>query len=84
MFKAFSAGDSTALSPNLTIESSVDRVSAIGAVDITRDLRGLELARQLQRILQDVIQVLQQDQAAGQLPDELQLKKPTTHPNPLS
>lgn len=67
MFKAFSSGNSKALSPDLTIESSVDHLSIIGAVDITRDLRGLELAKQLQSILREVIRVLQEDHARGPL-----------------
>lgn len=52
---------------NLMIENRVDRITLSGDIDLTRDVQGLQQARQLQRVLNDVVAVL----ASQNLPERL-------------
>ena len=67
----------------VTVESAEDKISFSGNFDITKDVRGLELARALSIILQQSIDLLVKEQAAGNLPQVLKLQKPTERPNPF-
>jgi hypothetical protein len=63
----------------LTVENRLDRISIYGNVDITRVKAGLERARQLQRLLNDTLKVLEGEE----LPDAI-ATKPSSHvPNPF-
>jgi hypothetical protein len=44
---------------NLMIENRVDRITLSVDIDLTRDMQGLQQARQLQRMLNDVVAVLE-------------------------
>ncbi|UEM06750.1 hypothetical protein JL101_030100 (plasmid) [Skermanella rosea] len=55
---------------NLTIENRADRVSIYGSIDLTRDKTGLEHARILKAVLDEVLQVLESE---SDLPDKTAL-----------
>jgi len=63
----------------LTIENRLDRISIYGNIDITRDKAGLERARQLQRLLNDALKVLEGEE----LPDAIVTKPSSQVPNPF-
>ncbi|MDJ0391058.1 hypothetical protein QMO56_23385 [Roseomonas sp. E05] len=67
---------------SLTIENRLDRVSLYGALDLTRDRRGLEDARRLRALLEAVVRVLEGE--GDQLPEK-DLGRPdvTQIPNPF-
>lgn len=52
----------------LSLENRLDRISLIGDLDITCDQAGLALARQLQKLLGDVVTALEQKDLPKQLP----------------
>jgi len=67
---------------NLTLENGVDRIAIYGSLDITRDRAGLALARQLARLLDQVIVTLTSEKS---LPDQVPPPaKPTTVRNPFT
>ena len=63
----------------LTIENRLDRIAIYGNIEITRDKRGLERARQLQRLLDDTVRALE----AEDLPETVQTIPPDKVPNPF-
>jgi hypothetical protein len=65
----------------LEVENRVDRVSISGDIVLTRDLAGLALAKELQALIESVVNVLE---ASKQLPDTVELKATTTVKNPFS
>jgi hypothetical protein len=65
---------------NLTIENRLDRVTLDGDVDLTLDKAGLAYARQLQRLLGDVVARLE----AAALPDALPAPDVKTVDNPFN
>ena len=52
----------------LTIENRVDRISISGDIDLTLDKPGLALAKQLQKLLGDVVAQLEKQALPDQLP----------------
>ncbi|MNM16419.1 hypothetical protein D3C81_266610 [compost metagenome] len=64
---------------NLTIENRVDRISISGDIDLTLDKPGLALAKQLQKLLADVVAQLEK----RQLPDQLPPPEVTSVANPF-
>jgi len=46
---------------DLKIENRLDRITVYGRVDLTRDKAGLENARALKQLLDDVVRVLEGD-----------------------
>ena len=52
----------------LTIENRVDRISISGDIDLTLDKPGLALAKQLQKLLADVVAQLEKQELPAQLP----------------
>ncbi|WP_158043395.1 hypothetical protein [Skermanella pratensis] len=63
------ANESEALAiGDLTIENRTDRVSLHGSIDLTRDKAGLEHARILKAVLDEVVQVLENEKS---LPDKI-------------
>lgn len=63
----------------LTIENRLDRIAIYGNIEITRDKRGLERARQLQRLLDDTVRALE----AEDLPETVETIPPDKVPNPF-
>jgi hypothetical protein len=53
---------------DLTIENRTDRVSIFGSIDLTRDKAGLQDARMLKVLLDQVVQALEADK---RLPERL-------------
>ncbi|KAB8061381.1 hypothetical protein GCN74_04730 [Janthinobacterium sp. FT14W] len=52
----------------LSIENRVDRISISGDIDLTLDKPGLALAKQLQKLLGDVVAQLEKQELPDQLP----------------
>ena len=53
---------------NLSIENRIDRISLSGDIDLTLDKLGLALAKQLQKLLGDVVAQLEKQELRDQLP----------------
>lgn len=64
---------------NLTVENRVDRISLSGDIDLTLDKPGLALAKQLQKLLADVVAQLEKQE----LPDQLPPPEVTSVANPF-
>jgi len=64
---------------NLTIENRIDRISLSGDIDLTLDKPGLALAKQLQKLLSDVVAQLEK----RELPDQLPPPEVTSVANPF-
>ena len=64
---------------NLSIENRIDRISLSGDIDLTLDKPGLALAKQLQKLLADVVAQLEKQQ----LPDQLPPPEVTSVANPF-
>ena len=64
---------------NLSIENRIDRISISGDIDLTLDKPGLALAKQLQKLLADVVAQLEK----RQLPDQLPPPEVTSVANPF-
>ena len=64
---------------NLSIENRIDRVSISGDIDLTLDKPGLALAKQLQKLLADVVAQLEKKE----LPDQLPPPEVTSVANPF-
>lgn len=64
---------------NLTIENRIDRISISGDIDLTLDKPGLALAKQLQKLLADVVAQLEKQE----LPDQLPPPEVTSVANPF-
>ena len=63
------ANESEALQiDDLTIENRTDKVSFYGSIDITRDKRGLELARSLKLLLDSIVERLSQEDLPESIP----------------
>ncbi|MDO8039740.1 hypothetical protein [Janthinobacterium sp. SUN137] len=63
----------------LSIENRVDRISISGDIDLTLDKPGLALAKQLQKLLGDVVAQLEKQE----LPDQLPPPEVTSVANPF-
>lgn len=64
---------------NLSIENRIDRISLSGDIDLTMDKPGLALAKQLQKLLGDVVAQLEKQE----LPDQLPPPEVTSVANPF-
>ncbi|MDI3293975.1 MULTISPECIES: hypothetical protein [Janthinobacterium] len=64
---------------NLSIENRIDRISLSGDIDLTLDKPGLALAKQLQKLLGDVVAQLEKQE----LPDQLPPPEVTSVANPF-
>lgn len=63
----------------MTIENRVDRIALYGSLQITRDKIGLQLARQLQELLNATVATLEQED----LPERIASKPADRIPNPF-
>lgn len=77
------ADDSAATSVgDMRLENGRDRIAMYGSLDLTRDQAGLALAREMRRMLDAVVEVLEADRS---LPaDVAPPKRPGSVPNPFS
>jgi hypothetical protein len=67
---------------DLKIENRLDRVTVYGRIDLTHDKAGLENARTLKQLLDDVVRTLEADPA---LPDHVAPPKaPVMKRNPFA
>jgi hypothetical protein len=67
---------------DLKIENRLDRITVYGRVDLTRDKAGLENARALKQLLDDVVRVLEGDPT---LPEHVAAPKaPVMKRNPFA
>lgn len=64
---------------NLSIENRIDRISISGDIDLTLDKPGLAQAKQLQKLLADVVAQLEKQE----LPDQLPPPEVTSVANPF-
>lgn len=53
---------------DLTVENRVDRVSIYGSIDITRDKRGLEVARNIKLLMDAIVERLSQEDLPESIP----------------
>jgi hypothetical protein len=53
---------------DLTIENRTDKVSIYGSIEITRDIRGLELARTIKHLLDSIVERLSQEDLPESIP----------------
>ena len=65
---------------DLEIENRVDRVSLMGDVVLTKDQAGLALARELQSLIDDIVNALE---AEKQLPEMVEVKPADSVKNPF-
>jgi hypothetical protein len=63
----------------LTIENRMDRVQVYGSIELTKDKVGLERARQLKKLVDQVVEVL----SSENLPEHVTIEEPTTVKNPF-
>jgi len=63
----------------LSVENRIDRISISGDIDLTLDKPGLALAKQLQKLLADVVAQLEKQA----LPDQLPPPEVTSVANPF-
>jgi hypothetical protein len=67
---------------DLKVENRLDRVTVYGRIDLTRDKAGLENARALKKLLDDVVRALEGDSA---LPEHIAPPKtPVMKQNPFA
>lgn len=64
----------------LTIENRMDRIQFYGSVELTRDKVGLERARCLKMLLDQVVEAL----SSENLPETVTVEKPETVKNPFA
>jgi hypothetical protein len=67
-FKPYENETQAAAVGGLSIENRVDAVAVFGSVDLTRDKKGLVMARRLKAVLDATVAALESDPA---LPDEV-------------
>lgn len=68
----------------LTFENRTDRISIYGQIDITRDLNGLALAKEMMSMLEDIVGFLSAERRAGMLPSQLEYKPLCEESNPFN
>lgn len=66
-FKAFEDSTASLDIGGLTVENNEDRVSIYGSLNIGRDRQGLAQVKQLQTIINDMVQTLEQQNLPAQI-----------------
>lgn len=79
-FKPYQNEEDSLSMAALTIENRTDRITFYGSIDLTRDKAGLESARQLKALLEDVVQALEAEKT---LPDHIAIKPTDSVKNPF-
>jgi hypothetical protein len=77
-FKPFGNEADVVTVGNLSIENRLDRVTLQGDVELTRDRRGLALARELHAVLAATLKTLEADKA---LPETVETIRPRSVKN---
>ncbi len=78
-FHAFKDNTASVDIGSLTLENNAERVSIYGSLNIGRDQQGLQHARQLQAILNEMVSVLEQQD----LPEQIETFTPKIVKNPF-
>lgn len=79
MFKPFENGTESTAIYDLTLENQLDCVSLYGNLQITKDQVGLQAAKKLQALLNDVVTALEK----AELPAHIQRKPEQEIENPF-
>lgn len=79
-FKPFEDEAAVLTLGNLAVENRLDRVTLQGDVELTKDQRGLALARQLKAVLDATVKALEADAA---LPAAVEVARPRSVKNPF-
>ena len=79
-FKPFANESDVLRIGHLEIENRTDRITLAGDVVLTRDQAGLALARELQALVNQVVQALEADE---ELPEAVQVKPVREVKNPF-
>ena len=79
-FRPYANESDTLTVGNLGIENRADRVTVHGDVVLTRDQKGLALAKALKAVIDAVVRALEADKA---LPDVVETIKPVSVKNPF-
>jgi hypothetical protein len=79
-FKPFEGEADVLTVGNLAVENRLDRVTLQGDVELTKDRRGLALARRLKAVLDATVKALEADKA---LPEAVEVEKPQSVKNPF-
>ena len=79
-FKPFEGEADVLTVGNLQVDNHVDRVTLQGGVELTKDRRGLALARQLKAAIDATVKVLEADKA---LPEAVEVPAPRSVKNPF-
>ena len=64
----------------LTVENRLDRIQIYGSIELTKDKAGLERARGLKALLDQVIELL----SSEDLPEAVSVEEPETVKNPFA
>lgn len=79
MFKPFENGTESTAIYDLTLENQLDCVSLYGNLQITKDQVGLQAAKKLQALLNDVVTALEK----AELPEHIERKPEQEIENPF-
>jgi len=79
MFKPFENGNESSSIEDLTLENQIDCVSLYGNLQITKDQHGLQLAKQLQALVNAMVTELEKQP----LPEKIQTKTEQQIENPF-
>lgn len=79
MFKAYANETDSLTLGELTVENRRDRVDLYGSLSLTRDKEGLARARELKKILEGVLSVLEKEA----LPEKVETKNTRSVKNPF-
>jgi hypothetical protein len=80
MFKPFENGAESHSIQDLTVENDVDRVNIYGNLQLTKDQKGLEAAKVLQQLINQVVSTLE---SVPNLPEQVQTQQVNEIENPF-
>ncbi|NHB56811.1 hypothetical protein [Acinetobacter shaoyimingii] len=80
MFKPFQVGTESHAIHDLTIENGLDRINIYGNLQIGKDQQGLNAAKTLQALLNQVVSALEHEQ---NLPEKVQVQNEKEIENPF-
>ena len=80
-FKPYADESAVLTVGNLSVENRVDRLTVQGDVELTRDRRGLALARTLKAVIDAAVAALEAEEK--DLPETVPVDKPRTVKNPF-
>lgn len=80
MFKAYENDTASDAIYDLTLENQLDCVNIYGNLQLTKDQQGLQAAKKLQALLNDIVQTLEQ---TPNLPEKIQIKQAQEVENPF-